>query len=197
MGKFSGIADKRVRDLLEYHIDLLSRKNRSFNKNTLEEAYYLKELPHAEEDDYLRVGYSLKKKLLTRTFNFEIVTTLNEIYFKNPFILTMKFTGFPDIQAAYFKGKKGESSYEAIFNDKKLVDRIIDNARKVDIGYVRVEYQDKAGKLIIKVCPYAGAFLWILVPPILQKIPLNKKELDALWSITMDLRNFAAELRNR
>ena len=191
--KGKSVADKRVRELLDFHIGLLgSKKNKLYPVDT-EMAYYLEEVPWEREDDYFRMGYKMRKRFIMRTFDFILTTTVNEVEFGGSFELKLKFTGFPNIQTAYFKGGKGKEKYEKYFNDEKLLKTLKKYAQLVDIGYILVEYNERAERLTIKVCPYPGAYMWIMFPPVFYKIPLKEEEVKALYDLTMELRKYVCK----
>lgn len=190
-GKGKGVADRRVRELLDYHIDLLGSKSNKLHPAKMEQAYYHSTVPWGREDDSFRIGYNMRKKFISRTFDLVFSTTVNDVNFDEKFELRLKFTGFPDIKTAYFKGGKGQEKYERYFNDEKLLNVLKEYAKIVDIGYILVSYNYAARKLTIKVCPYPGAYLWIIFPPVFYKIPLKREETEALWKVTMELRRYA------
>ena len=191
--KGKSVADKRVRELLDFHMKLLGNRNRKFSPAGMEMAYYLDDVPWEREDDYFRIGYKMRKKFLMRTFDFILTTTVNEVEFEGSFELKLRFTGFPNIQTAYFKGGKGQGKYEQYFNDEKLLNTLKKYAKIVDVGYIIVEYNAASERLTIRVCPYPGAYMWIVFPPVFYKIPLNEEEIAALYDLTMELRRFACK----
>ncbi|MDO4869979.1 MAG: hypothetical protein Q4A65_06850 [Bacillota bacterium] len=187
------VADKRVRELLDFHVGMLGSKKNKLEFDEREKAYYLKDVPWSAEDDYFRIGYNMRKRFISRTFDLVFSTTINDVDFNGSFDLRLKFTGFPNVKTAYFKAGKGKQKYEKYFNDEKLLATLRKYASIVDIGYIVIEYNEPAGRLKIKVCPYPGAYLWIIFPPVFYKIPLKDGEMEALWNATMELRKFVCK----
>lgn len=190
----SGIATKRVRDLLDYHIDMLTKPNRKFYM-LRDEGYYLEsDINPKNSDDYVKIGYSLSKKFLTRTYNFEIKTVFLGVDFRDSFDLKLKFSGFPKIEVVYFGSKKKNEEYVRLYNDSGLIEKLKNIARKVDIGYITISFNKHAQRLDITVSPIAGAFLWVVFPPIFQKIALKQEEIDALWEAMIAIRKHTEKL---
>lgn len=195
----TGIATRRAKDLLEFHKDMLERPNRSFYP-ARGEGYYLEQtINEWNEEDYVKMGYTLDKRFLTKSYNFELITTMNNIYFPDSFNLKIKFTGFPKIEAAYFKSVKSEnvktnSVYENIYNeDQALMDKLFRIARTVDIVHIKLIYNMDYQQMRIKISPYAGALLQLTFPPLFMKLPLKQEEVDALWEAMVLLRKHTSK----
>lgn len=176
---------RRADRLLEYHIGLLVSKGKAFEKDG--EAYYSFE---ESEEDFLRIGYTKTKKLLSRTFNFEVKQVINNIAFNDSFKLKLRFKGFKEISGASFVPEKGDQGYEAFFNDAQLLDRLWKRAKEVELAYVKIEYQKELNRLEIKICPYAGAFLWVVVPPVFYDMKLTDCEIQALMELAELLKSY-------
>ena len=187
----SGLATKRVKDLLDEHIRMLTRKNRTFQV-IRDEGYYLDQPINPDNpEDYVKIGYILQKKFLTRTFCLEFRTAIKDVYFPEEFKLKLNFRGFPQIERVYFKGKKESEKYEKYFNDTGLLEKLKRIALIVDIDFVTIEYNRSLAALIIRVAPIPGGVIWIVFPPLYYKMPLKQIEIDALWDAMLLLRKFA------
>lgn len=160
-----------------------------------DEGYYLEsDINPKNSDDYVKIGYSLSKKFLTRTYNFEIKTVFLGVDFRDSFDLKLKFSGFPKIEVVYFGSKKKNEEYVRLYNDSGLIEKLKNIARKVDIGYITISFNKHAQRLDITVSPIAGAFLWVVFPPIFQKIALKQEEIDALWEAMIAIRKHTEKL---
>ena len=166
--------DKRADRLMRYHIGLLAEKGKVFEKDG--DFYYC----NGSNDDYLRIGYSKSKKLLSRTFNFEIKQFINHIDFDNSFNIKLRLQGFKEITGGRFIPGKGSEGYEAFFNESPFIDEFCRKAKEAEIAYVKIEYKKNLQQLELTICPYAGAFLWVVVPPVFYDMKLKDAELNAI-----------------
>lgn len=168
--------DRRAGKLLDYHMSLLENQNKEF---TLEgQSYYCR---RKEQEDYMKIGYNKRKRLLSRTFNLEVSSVLYDLDFPEDFSLKLQFKGFPNITGAFFQGQKTSKKYEDFFQNRDLMESIICQAKKVELAYVKIQHCKAAGKTEIIVCPYAGAFLWVIFPPVFYDMRLKKEEMDAVY----------------
>lgn len=167
--------DRRAGKLLDYHVGLLRSQNKEF---TLEgQSYYCR---REEQEDYMKIGYNKRKRLLSRTFNMEVSSVLYDIDFPEDFSLKLQFKGFPNITGAFFQGQKASKKYEGFFQEADLMERILCQAKKVELAYVNIRHCKAARKTEITVCPYAGAFLWVIFPPVFYDMRLKGEEMAAV-----------------
>ena len=177
--------DRRADRLLEYHIGLLVSKGKAFEKD--QEAYYCFE---ESQENFLRIGYTKTKKLLSRTFNLEVKQVISNIAFNDSFKLRLRFKGFKEISGASFIPEKGSEGYEAFFNDTQLLNFLCKRAKEVELAYVKIEYHKELNQIEIKICPYAGAFLWVVVPPVFYDMKLTDCEIQALMEMAELLKSY-------
>jgi hypothetical protein len=175
--------------LLEYHIGLLGVKGRNFEKDG--EAYYSY---NESGDEYLRAGYTTTKKLLSRTFNFELKQVISNIDFDDDFKLKLRFSGFKEISSAIFMPVKGFKGCEDYFNDPELLTFLAKKAKQVELAYIIIEYRKRPSQIEIRICPYAGAFLWVVVPPVFYDMKLRDNEIKTLMEITELLKSYIEKM---
>lgn len=193
----SGIATKRVKDLLDEHVRMLTKKNRTF-QNIRDEGYYLEQNIDANcKDDYVKIGYTVQKKFLSRTFCLEFRTTVSGVHFQENFTLKLSFRGFPKINNVYFKGKKEGEKYAGYFNDPELLDRLKNIAKTIDLDFITIEYNKSLAAFVIRVAPIPGGVIWIVFPPLYYKMRLKQDEIDALWYALVVLRKHTVKLINK
>lgn len=177
--------DKRAERLLRYHAGLLMEKGIPMVKEN--ENYYIYD---QNKEDYMKMGYSKTKKLLSRTFNLEIKSVIHDLDFSEDFRLKMQFKGFPNITDAYFKSQKGNRRYEAFFQDPSFMESIVKEAKKVELAYIYIQYHKASRKMEIRVCPYAGAFLWVIFPPVFYDMRLKEEELSSVYKIAEMMKHY-------
>lgn len=193
----SGIATKRVKDLLDEHISMLTKKNRTF-QNIRDEGYYLEQdIDPDNKDDYVKIGYTMQKKFLSRTFCLEFRTAVSGVYFEENFTLRLSFRGFTDISSVYFKGKKEGEKYADYFNDLDLLNKLKNIAKTIDLDFITIDYNKSLAAFIIRVAPIPGGVIWIVFPPLYYKMRLKQDEIDALWCALMALRKHTVKLISR
>lgn len=184
--------DIRAKRLLEYHINLLNADKLGFVND--QGSYYRY---NEKNEDYFKIGYHKRKKLLSQTFNFVITSVIYNVEFTEDFQLKLQFKGFPHITSASFVGMKTSKKFETLFQDQKLMDALVREAKKVEIGYIRVQYWRAARKLEITVCPYAGAFLWIIFPPVFHDLRLKKDEVKSVYKMAELITKYIKKREDR
>jgi hypothetical protein len=180
--------DKRADRLMKHHISLLSDMGKVFEKDG--DFYYCS----GSDDDYLRIGYSKTKKMLSRTFNFEMKQMINNIDFDDSFNIKLRFQGFKEITGGRFIPGKGSEGYEAFFNESPFLEEFCRKAKEIEIAYVKIEYKKNSQQLELTICPYAGAFLWVVVPPVFYDMKLKEKEIVALMEMISLFQGHLKEL---
>lgn len=190
----SGRATTKIKDQLEKHILMISKPNRTFQIRRDEGFYLEQDINPKNSEDYVKIGYLLQKKFISRSFNMELRTIINDVYLPENFTLKLKFTGFTKIEAAYFQGKKESKNYEAFFNEPILLERLEKIAKIIDIEFILIEYNKSLNAFIIRVAPIPGSIIWIVFPPLYFKMPLKHEEMNALWETLIILRKFTMKL---
>lgn len=184
--------EKRAGRLMDYHIEILNQLGNRFERDG--ESYFCYD---PKSQDYLRVGYNKNKKFLSRTFNLEIKQVIRDIAFEDSFKLKLRFQGFKEINGARFVSEKEKGlsqGYESLFNNNALLEKIWRLAKEVELAYVKIEYIKKINQLEIRVCPYAGAFLWVVVPPVFYDMKLKQQELDNLMKLVGVLKHYVLNM---
>jgi hypothetical protein len=183
---------RRADRLMKYHIEMLNQMGNFFEPDG--EGYLSYD---SGSEDYLRVGYNKSKKMLSRTFNLEIKQVIKNIEFDDSFKIKLRFQGLKEITGGKFvseKGKDASSGYEALFNDSVLLDKICRLAKEVEMAYIRIEYIKRSNQLEIRICPYAGAFLWVVVPPVFYDMKLKKPEMESLIKMIGTLKDYVMSM---
>jgi hypothetical protein len=183
---------RRADRLMNYHIAMLNQMGNNFERDG--ESFFCY-APDGE--DYLRVGYQKNKKFLSRTFNLEIKQVLKNIEFEQSFKIKLRFQGFKEINGARFVSENGKgfaSGYEELFNNPAFLETIWKLAKEVEMAYVKIEYNKKISQLDIRICPYAGAFLWVVVPPIFYDMKLRQPELDSLMKMIGVMKEYVLNM---
>lgn len=187
----SGNVTKRAVRALGNHMDILIGAGKYFEK--IDDNYY--KYFDEESQDYMKVSYNIVKKFISRTFNMEFTTVMQNVDFDFSFTLKLKYHGFPHISDAYFAGKKDEKykEVECIFNDEKLMKKLVKLASQVDLAYFKIEYISIAQKLKITICPYAGSYLWVVFPPVFYSLQLKEEEMNVLYEMGTLIRDYVSE----
>jgi hypothetical protein len=183
---------RRADRLMKYHIEMLNQMGSSFE---IDGEGYLSYEPGSE--DYLRVGYSKNKKLLSRTFNLEIKQVIKNIEFDDSFKIKLRFQGMKEITGARFVSEKAKgmaSGYEDLFNDSAFLEKIWRLAKEVEMAYIKIEYIKRNNQLEIRICPYAGTFLWVVVPPIFYDMKLKQPEMVSLMKMIGVMKDYVLNM---
>lgn len=183
---------RRADRLMNYHVELLNKQGNNFQRDG---EYFYSYDP--ESEDYLRIGYNKSKKLLSRTFNLEIKQVIKNIEFEDSFKIKLRFQGLKEITGAKFvaeKGKDTKDGYEDFFNNPALLEKIWKLAKQVEMAYVKIEYLKKINQLEIRISPYAGAFLWVVVPPVFYDMKLREPELATLLNMIGVMKGYVLNM---
>jgi len=183
---------RRADRLMNYHVEMLNQMGKKFERDG--ESFYSYD---SNGEDYLRIGYNKTKKMLSRTFNLEIKQVINNIEFDDSFKIKLRFQGFKEINGAKFvseKSKGMESGYEDLFNNGVLLEKIWKLAKEVEMAYIKIEYIKRSNQLEIRICPYAGAFLWVVVPPVFYDMKLKQQELVSLMKMIGVIKSYVLKM---
>jgi hypothetical protein len=183
---------RRADRLMNYHIEMLNQLGYNFERDGEGFLSY-----DSGSEDYLRVGYNKNKKMLSRTFNLEIKQVIKNIEFEDSFKIKLRFQGFKEINGALFVSEKAKgkaSGYEDLFNNKAMLEKIWKLAKEVEMAYVKIEYIKRNNQLEIRICPYAGAFLWVVVPPIFYDMKLRQPELVSLMKMIGVMKEYVLNM---
>ncbi len=183
---------RRADRLMNYHVELLNKQGNDFQRDG--ECFYSYD---PDSEDYLRVGYNKTKKLLSRTFNLEIKQVIKNIEFEDSFKIKLRFQGLKEINGAKFvaeRGKDTKGGYEDFFNNPALLEKIWKLAKQVEMAYVKIEYIKRNSQLEIRISPYAGAFLWVVVPPVFYDMKLKQPELEILIKMIGVMKDYVLNM---
>jgi hypothetical protein len=174
--------DSRAAALLEHHMSLLGASPGFSRKD---------ELTYAREGgtdltDFL-IGYDVKSKFMTKTYNLLFKARIPNMDLGDSFKARIKFRGVKTIETGFFEIKPKREEAERLLNDPALIDLIVNAAREVDIAMITVEYSAGTEALTISILPYAGAFLWIKLPPVYYPLKLNEIEMNALEKLSREI----------
>jgi hypothetical protein len=68
--------------------------------------------------------------------------------------------------------------------------------KKVQIEFMEIKYSSDEKKLKIKIIPYAGSMIWMIIPPIAYQVKIWDEELKAISEIINLLYNYTKKFRN-
>ncbi|MDR1042895.1 MAG: hypothetical protein LBL54_03225 [Clostridiales Family XIII bacterium] len=170
--------DNRAAALLEHHMSLLGVGAGFSRKDTL--TY---ERNGAEDGNSLLICYDEKSKFMTKTYNLMFKLRVPGADLGDSFKARIKFRGMKQIDAGFFEIKPENKTAETLLNDPKLIDEIVETAQKVDIATIKAEYSAGTEAITITLVPYAGAFLWVKLPPVYYPLKLNQKEMNQLHTL--------------
>jgi hypothetical protein len=177
--------DNRAAALLEYHMSLLGAGAGFSRKDNL--TY---ERKGAADANGLLICYDEKNKFMTKTYNLAFKLRVPGVDLGDSFKARIKFRGMKQIDAGFFDIKPGHETAETLLNDPALIDAIVEAARKVDIATVTIEYSAGTEAITIQVVPYAGAFLWVKLPPVYYPLKLNQEEMNTLHTLLKKIEKY-------
>jgi len=183
---------RRADRLMNYHVEILNKLGNDFQRDG---EYFYNYDPDSE--DYLRVGYNKTKKMLSRTFNLEIKQVIKNIEFDDSFKIKLRFKGLKEINGATFVVERTNntiSGYEDLFNDRAFLEKIWKLAKQIEMAYVKIEYIKRSSQLEIRISPYAGAFLWVVVPPVFYDMKLKQPELETLMKMIGVMKDYVLNM---
>lgn len=143
-----------------------------------------------KKDVFYRFSYNEDSKFLTKTLNMECKIIISDITFNNDFNAKISFKGQTKIINALFDIKGSDETIDNTLNDSKLIDTIINTTTKVDIAKILVSYYARPKTLEIKIYPYAGALIWIKVPPIYFPLKFYGDEMNELYNLMKKIGGF-------
>jgi hypothetical protein len=94
------------------------------------------------------------------------------------------------IETGFFDIKPKHEFAESLLNDPSLIAIIVNAAREVDIAVIKVEYSAGTETITVSILPYAGAFLWVKLPPVYYPLKLNEDEMIALFRLSKEIEGY-------
>jgi hypothetical protein len=177
--------DARAAALLEHHMSLLGTASGFARKDGLT---YVNEKGTGSAD--LSIKYDAKSKFMTKTYNLLFRLRIPDVDLGDSFKARIKFRGTKMIETGFFDVKPRHEVAESLLNDPSFIDMIVEAAHKVDIAVITVEYSAGAEAITVSILPYAGAFLWVKLPPVYYPLKLNEDEMIALFSLSKRIEGY-------
>ncbi|MDR3224734.1 MAG: hypothetical protein LBT52_00355 [Clostridiales Family XIII bacterium] len=177
--------DSRAAALLEYHLSLLGTDFGSFDSGTMA---YVRE--DAKTGSAVSICYGEKNKFMSKTYDLIFKIRIPEVNLGDSFKARLKFRGMKQIDAGFFEIKPDHEVAHALLNDTELMDEIVTCSRQADIAVMTVVYSEGAEALTVQITPYAGAFMWVKLPPVYYPLKLKPEEMKALYALTGDVEKY-------
>jgi hypothetical protein len=177
--------DSRAAALLEYHVSLLGVGIEGFSHG---EISYSRE--NEKTGNAISIGYGEKNKFMSKTYNLVFKIRIPNVSFGDSFKARLKFRGIKQIDAGFFEIKPEHDAAHTLLNDIVLMDKIIACAQKADIAVMTVEYSAGAETLTVQMIPYAGAFMWVKLPPVYYPLKLSAEEMQALYDLMRSMDKY-------
>ncbi|MDR0596689.1 MAG: hypothetical protein LBG50_04030 [Clostridiales Family XIII bacterium] len=170
--------DSRAAALLEYHMSLLGESAAGFVQGSMS---YSRE--RSDSGSSIKIGYDEKNKFMSKTYDLAFTLRIPEVELGDSFKARLKFRGMKQIDTGFFEIKPGNETADGLLNDAALVEEIVKCSRSVDLAVVSAEYSSGSRTLNVKAVPYAGAFMWVKLPPVYYPLKLNSGEMRALLGL--------------
>jgi hypothetical protein len=177
--------ESRAAALLEHHMSLLGGGLGGFDGGGMSYA-------RADEGAGVSsaIGYGRRDRFMTRTYDLSFSVRIEGADLGDSFKARLKFRGMRQIETGFFDIRPEHAEAERIFNDPRLIERIVGASRQVDIATVTAEYSAGTETLTVKVVPYAGAFLWVKMPPVYYPLKLRADEMRALVDLLGQIEDY-------
>lgn len=138
-----------------------------------------------DDTQALIIDYRQDKKMLTKVFSISVKVILKNIDMDASWKLKSCFMGNMRAQGMYFKAMdKGSREAERLINSNTAeVNQIFQQTQDVDLQNLIIDYKKDTKMLTATINPYAGAFVWIKLPPVYHDIRLRENEIEAICNI--------------
>lgn len=148
------------------------------------------------EEEMIKISYEADSKLLTKVFSISLKLGLKDIRMSSSWKVKSSFLGNIKPEGMYFKGcNKYSGDMAAWLNEQtEFVDFLFSETKKVELQNIVIEYNEHSRMLTASVNPYAGAFVWIKMPPVYHDIKLRRDEIEAICIMAELLKKFLKKL---
>jgi hypothetical protein len=148
-----------------------------------------------DNEDTLLLKQEIKDSFFSKIYRMECVANIRNISELEDFGCKLELKGMINTKGSLVKSW-GDSQFVNSFNkSKNLVDLNI-LLKKVQIEFMEIKYSSDEKKLKIKIIPYAGSMIWMIIPPIAYQVKIWDEELKAISEIINLLYNYTKKFRN-
>ena len=145
-----------------------------------------------DDSEWVSLSYVTDKKLLTKIFAIRIQIVMHDIDMPETWKAKTQLLGSLKAEGIVLKESRKENTeiVRKINGDDRLMDYLFNISNDVDLQNIEMEYNKEERKIIININPYAGAFVWIKLPPIYYDLNLKKHEVETLIELLSSLKSY-------
>jgi hypothetical protein len=177
----SRIIDKKAEKLLENHISMFSEHCGEIDR--IDNRYVSQETVDGCSWSF---QYAIKKKWISKLYDLECVATFNGVDLPDDFKLKMATRGKLKLESVEFKDNGNGTWIASRLNlDDDFKGVLCDFLTGVDVANLFIRYDKTDQSLSITVRPYAGAFLWLMIPPVFYGLRLKAEEIILLKKMVL------------
>lgn len=155
---------------------------------------FLFELDPANEDTVL-LRQEVKNSFFSKIYRLECLVNINNVIELEDFECKLELKGMVNTKGHLAK-TWGDMTSVDLFNDSAMLEKLNALLKKVQIEFLQIKYSSDEEALKIKLIPYAGSMVWMMLPPIAYQVKIWDEELNAISDIIKLLYNHAKEYQN-
>lgn len=148
-----------------------------------------------DNDDTLLLKQEIKDSFFSKIYRMECVANIRNVTDLEDFGCKLELKGMINTKGCFVKSW-GDSQFVDSFNSSKSLEKLNILLKQVQIEFMEMKYSSDEQKLKIKIIPYAGSMVWMIIPPIAYQVKIWDEELIAISEIINLLYNYTKKFQN-
>ena len=148
-----------------------------------------------DNDDTFLLRQEIKNSFFSKIYRMECVININNVTGLEDFEYKLELKGIWDTKGSLVK-IWGDEELADSFNSSPMFPNFNALLKQVQIEFLQIKYSSDAERLTIRLIPYAGSMVWMMIPPIAYQVKIWDEELKAVSEIIKLLYNYAKGYQN-
>ena len=148
-----------------------------------------------DNDDTFLLRQEIKSSFFSKIYRMECIVSINNVTGLEDFEYKLELKGMWDTKGSLVK-VWGDEELADSFNSSPLLQHLNALLKQVQIEFLQIKYSSDEERLMIRLIPYAGSMVWMMIPPVAYQVKIWDEELKAVSEIIKLLYNYTKGYQN-
>ncbi|MEI8216520.1 MAG: hypothetical protein WCF96_05425 [Eubacteriales bacterium] len=147
-----------------------------------------------EGEDTFLLRQNIKDSFFSKIYRAECIVKIYDVKGFDDFDCKLQLKGMIGTKGSLVN-IRGDKEYVNLFNQYKTLSKFNILLREVQIETITVNYSSDEEKLTVKITPYAGSMVWMIIPPIAYQVKIWDKEIESISKLINLIYDFTKQFQ--
>ena len=148
-----------------------------------------------EGEDTFLLKQNIKDSFFSKIYRAECVLKIYDVIGFDDFDCKLELKGMIGTKGSLVN-VRGDKEYTDLFNEYKILSKFNILLREVQIETITINYSSDEEKLTVRITPYAGSMVWMIIPPIAYQVKIWDKEIEAISKLINLIYDFTKQFQS-